>query len=185
MAIGDVQGHDPTAAALMGQIRTAVRAHTATGSSPGDVLARTNRLLCELDTGLFASCLIAHLDLSRHRVRLANAGHPPALLRHPGGRTDTLRLPPGLLLGIEPDAVYPTTDIPLPPGAVLALYTDGLVETPGTDIDDATTALAHRLATAHAESLETLADTLLDHAERTGPRNDDIALLLIRPHKGP
>ncbi|MDH3039226.1 SpoIIE family protein phosphatase [Streptomyces sp. TRM75561] len=185
VAIGDVQGHDPTAAALMGQVRTAVRAHATTGSTPGDVLARTNRLLCDLDTGLFASCLIAHLDLPHHRARLATAGHPPALLRHPDGRTDTLRLPPGLLLGIDPDADYRTTDIPLPPGAVLALYTDGLVETPGTDIDDATTALAHRLATAHAESLETLADALLDHAERTAPRTDDIALLLLHPHGRP
>ncbi|MFJ5779893.1 SpoIIE family protein phosphatase [Streptomyces sp. NPDC093094] len=181
VAIGDVQGHDPTAAALMGQIRTAVRAHATTGSTPGDVLARTNRLLCDLDPGLFASCLIAHLDPTHHRVRMATAGHPPALLRHPDGRTDTLRLPPGLLLGIDPDADYPTTEIPLAPGSVLALYTDGLVETPGTDIDDATAALAAHLAAAKDESLETLADALLDHAERSAPRNDDIALLLLRP----
>lgn len=73
VAIGDVQGHDPTAAALMGQVRTAVRAHATTGSTPGDILARTNRLLCDLDTGLFASCLIAHLDLPHHRVRMATA----------------------------------------------------------------------------------------------------------------
>ncbi|GAA3245496.1 SpoIIE family protein phosphatase [Streptomyces labedae] len=182
VVIGDVQGHDPTAAALMGQVRTAVRAHATTGSTPGDVLARTNRLLCDLDTGLFASCLIAHLDLPHHRVRMATAGHPPALLRHPDSRTGTLRLPPGLLLGIDPDADYPTTESPLAPGSVLALYTDGLVETPGTDIDDATAALAAHLAAAQDESLETLADALLDHAERSAPRNDDIALLLLRPH---
>ncbi|MFJ3616109.1 SpoIIE family protein phosphatase [Streptomyces hydrogenans] len=182
VAIGDVQGHGPAAAALMGQIRTAVRAHATTGSSPGDVLARTNRLLCDLDTGLFASCLIADLDLPHHRVRLATAGHPPALLRHPDGRTDTIHPPSGLLLGIDPDADYPTTDISLPPGAVLALYTDGLVETPGTDIDDATAALAAHLAAAQDESLETLVDALLDHADRAGPRTDDIALLLLRRH---
>ncbi|MCX3058473.1 SpoIIE family protein phosphatase [Streptomyces beihaiensis] len=184
VAIGDVQGHDTTAAALMGQMRTAVRAHAAVGSSPGDVLARTNRLMTDLDTGLFASCLIAHVDLSRHRARLASAGHPPALLRHPDGRTDTLNVPPGLLLGIDADADYPTTDVPLPPGAVLALYTDGLVETPGTDIAEAIESLARRLAAAQDESLGALADALLDHAERSAPRNDDIALLLIRirPH---
>ncbi|MFJ4276062.1 SpoIIE family protein phosphatase [Streptomyces coelicoflavus] len=183
--IGDVQGHDPAAAALMGQIRTAVRAHATAGSTPGDVLARTNRLLCDLDTGLFASCLIAHLNLPHQRARLATAGHPPALLRHPDGHTDVLRLPPALLLGIDPDADYRTTDVSLPPGAVLALYTDGLVETPGIDIDEATGALAHRLTTAHAEILETLADTLLNHAERAAPRTDDIALLLLRPHGRP
>ncbi|MER8010832.1 SpoIIE family protein phosphatase [Streptomyces sp. NPDC094149] len=183
VVIGDVQGHDTSAAALMGQIRTAVRANATAGSSPGDVLARTNRLLTDLDTGLFASCLIAHLDLAHHRALLATAGHPPALLRHPSGRADTLHLPPGLLLGIDPDADYPTTDVPLPPGAVLALYTDGLVETPSADIGDATAALAHRLTTAQDENLETLADSLLDHAERSAHRNDDIALLLVRPHR--
>ncbi|MCX4966295.1 SpoIIE family protein phosphatase [Streptomyces sp. NBC_00654] len=185
VVIGDVQGHDPAAAALMGQVRTAVRAHATDGSSPGDVLARTNRLLTDLDPGLFTSCLIAHLDLTNHRVRLATAGHPPPLLRHPDGRTETLHLPPGLLLGIEPDADYPTTEIPLPPGAVLALYTDGLVETPGTDIDHATTALANQLAQAQSENLDALADTLIDHAEQSAPRNDDIALLLIRPYDEP
>ncbi|MGX1372720.1 PAS domain-containing protein [Streptomyces canus] len=182
VAIGDVQGHDTSAAALMGQVRTAVRAYATAGSSPGDVLARTNRLLTDLDTGLFASCLIAHLDLPHHRARLATAGHPPALLRHLGGPTSIVRLPPDLLLGIDPDTDYPTTDIPLSPGTVLALYTDGLVEAPGIDIDDATTALAHRLTVTETQNLEVLADSLLDHAEQSAPRNDDIALLLVRPH---
>ncbi|MGW2831684.1 SpoIIE family protein phosphatase [Streptomyces sp. NPDC001286] len=183
VVIGDVQGHDTSAAALMGQVRTAVRANATAGSSPGDVLARTNRLLTDLDTGLFASCLIAHLDLPHHRALLATAGHPPPLLRHPSGRAGTLRLSPGLLLGIDADSDYPTTEVPLPPGAVLALYTDGLVEAPSTDIDDATTALAHRLTSAQDENLEALADSLLDHADRSAPRHDDIALLLVRPHR--
>lgn len=183
--IGDVQGHNTTAAALMGQVRTAVHAHATAGATPGDILARTNRLLTDLDPGLFASCLIAHLDLTHHRAQLATAGHPPALLRHPDGPTDILRIPPGLLLGIAPDAQYQTTDIALPPGAVLALYTDGLVESPGTDIDDATTALAAHLTSAQTQNLDTLAETLIHYAEQAAPLNDDIALLLIRPHNKP
>ncbi|MEU5062261.1 MULTISPECIES: SpoIIE family protein phosphatase [unclassified Streptomyces] len=184
--IGDVQGHNTTAAAaLMGQVRTAVHAHATAGATPGDILARTNRLLTDLDPGLFASCLIAHLDLTHHRAQLATAGHPPALLRHPDGPTDILRIPPGLLLGIAPDAHYQTTDIALPPGAVLALYTDGLVESPGTDIDDATTALAAHLTSAQTQNLDTLAETLIHYAEQAAPLNDDIALLLIRPHNKP
>ncbi|MEU0599891.1 GAF domain-containing SpoIIE family protein phosphatase [Streptomyces sp. NPDC006393] len=181
-AIGDVQGHDPTAAALMGQVRTAVHAHATTGTSPGDVLARTNRLLTDLDPGLFTSCLIAHLDVAHHRARLANAGHPPPLLAHPDGHAEVLRLPPGLLLGIDPDADYTTTEIPLPPGTVLALYTDGLVETPGTDIDDTTHDLAQYLAQTRTQDLDHLADTLIHHATQGAPRHDDIALLLIRPN---
>ncbi|MFE2647327.1 SpoIIE family protein phosphatase [Streptomyces nigra] len=180
-AIGDVQGHNTTAAALMGQVRTAVHAHATSGASPGDILARTNRLLADLNPGLFVSCLIVHLDLAGHSARLATAGHPPALLRHPDGRAEPVTAPAGLLLGITPEADYATVDIPLPSGSVLALYTDGLVERPGVDIDDAIAAVTDRLAATSPEDLDALADALLGHAGHPAPNPDDIALLLVRP----
>ncbi|MGW7108892.1 SpoIIE family protein phosphatase [Streptomyces xanthophaeus] len=180
-AIGDVQGHNVRAAALMGQVRTAVHAHATSGAPPSVLLARTNQLLADLDPGLFTSCLIVQVDLDRQRAYLSSAGHPPPLLRHPDGRTEVLEVPPGLLLGIEPSAAYRTIEIPFPPGALLALYTDGLVETPGTDIDEATLSLAGHLAAAGDDSLDEVADSLLRYAERAGPRHDDIALLLLRP----
>lgn len=176
--IGDVQGHNVRAATLMGQVRTAV--HATAGAPPGEVLARTNRLLTDLDPGLFTSCLYIHLDLPHHRACLATAGHLPPILCHPDGHTEVLHAPPGLLLGLDPAADYPTTDIPLPPGAVLALYTDGLVETPGADIEDAIASLAKELAQARCETMDALADTLVGGAQRSAPRRDDIALLLIR-----
>ncbi|MEU3730903.1 SpoIIE family protein phosphatase [Streptomyces sp. NPDC033538] len=176
--IGDVQGHNVDAAALMGQVRTAVHAHATVGATPDDVLARTNRLLTDLDPGLFTSCLYVHLDLATHRACLATAGHPPPLVRHADGRTELLRVPPGLLLGIEPDTLYPALDFALPPGSVLALYTDGLVEAPGVDLDDAIAALAGLLEHADPSDLGAMADTLIRHAPTPG---DDIALLLISP----
>ncbi|MDX3804152.1 SpoIIE family protein phosphatase [Streptomyces sp. AK04-3B] len=178
-AIGDVQGHNMTAAALMGQVRTAV--HATAGAPPDEVLARTNRLLTDLDPGLFTSCLYAHIDLTGQRACLATAGHPPPLLRHPDGRTEVLQLPPGLLLGIDPDVPYSSTEVPLPPGSVLAFYTDGLVEAPGVDLGDAVAALARRLERAGPGTLDALADALIQHSRRSAPRSDDIALLLIRP----
>ncbi|MHC3455134.1 SpoIIE family protein phosphatase [Streptomyces prasinus] len=177
-AIGDVQGHNVDAAALMGQVRTAVHAHATVGASPDDVLAGTNRLLTDLDPGLFTSCLYVHLDLATHRACLATAGHPPPLLRHADGRTELLPVPPGLLLGIEQHTRYPVLEIPLPPGCVLALYTDGLVEAPGTDLDDATTALAGLVEDADPTDLGAMADLLIRHAPAPG---DDIALLLLSP----
>lgn len=179
-AIGDVQGHSTAAAALMGQVRTAVHAHANADTPPGELLTRTNQLLMDLDAGLFTSCLIARIDLIHHRVQLASAGHPPALLRHAGGATEVLRVPPGLLLGIERDAEYTTTEMPLPPGSVLALYTDGLVEIPGTDIGDNTDDLALRVGQDRSGDLDQLADALMRHAEESAPRLDDIALLLLR-----
>nr|WP_226967201.1 SpoIIE family protein phosphatase [Streptomyces phaeolivaceus] len=178
--IGDVQGHNVNAAALMGQVRTAV--HATAGAAPDEVLARTNRLLTDLDPGLFTSCLYVHLDLRARTACLATAGHPPPLLRHPDGRTEPVHLPPGLLLGIDPDAGYTSTEIPLPPGSVLALYTDGLVETPGVDIGAAVDALARALAgtdPSGPHAMNTVADALVQHARRSAPRSDDIALLLV------
>ncbi|WP_374693756.1 PP2C family protein-serine/threonine phosphatase [Streptomyces sp. VNUA74] len=177
-AIGDVQGHNVDAAALMGQVRTAVHAHATAGAPPDDVLARTNRLVNDLDPGLFTSCAYVHLDLATHRACVALAGHPPPLVRHADGRMEVLRVPPGLLLGIEPDARYASLEFRLPPGSVLALYTDGLVEAPGVDLDDAIAALAGLLEAGDPADLDGMADTLIRHAPAPG---DDIALLLISP----
>ena len=175
--IGDVQGHSVTAAALMGQVRTGV--HATAGAPCGEVLARTNRLLIDLDTGLFTSCLYLSIDLARRRAHLASAGHPPPLLRHPDGRTEALEPPSGLLLGIDPAAEYQATEVSLPPGAVLVLYTDGLVETPGAHLDDGIADLAGRLSRAPHRSMDDVADALVRPHERTDQRRDDIALLVI------
>ncbi|GAA3073773.1 SpoIIE family protein phosphatase [Streptomyces glomeratus] len=177
--IGDVQGHNVNAAALMGRVRPAIRSHAASGATPSQALAQANRQLVAMDPGRFVSCLYAHLDLAHRRAVLATAGHPPPVLRRPDGHAEILRLPPGVLLGIDPDADYPATEIPLTPGTVLALYTDGLVETPGVDMDDAMSGLATQLARASAQPMDRLATTLIDHARQTAPRTDDIALLLI------
>lgn len=175
-AIGDVQGHDIDAAALMGQVRTAVHGHAAAGASPGGVLARTNRLLVDLEPDRFASCLYVHLDLARRAACLASAGHPPAVLRHADGRTDVLRASPGLLLGIEREADYPAVEFPLDPGCTLVLYTDGLVERPGVDVDDAIAALAGLVAGTDPGDPDAMADALIRHAADCA---DDLALLIL------
>ncbi|MFF1446213.1 SpoIIE family protein phosphatase [Streptomyces sp. NPDC058295] len=116
----------------MGQVRTAV--HATAGAAPGDVLARTNRVLMDFATDLFVSCLYIHIDLAERRIHLASAGHPPPLLRSPDPALHTVALSvePGPLLGIRPctEADYPAATVPLPAGSLLALYTDGLVEPP-------------------------------------------------------
>ncbi|MFF9189643.1 SpoIIE family protein phosphatase [Streptomyces rochei] len=195
LVIGDVQGHGVQAAATMGQLRSAVRAFALGDRSPDEVLGGVNHLLTDLDPGLFASCCYIRLDPATGRARAARAGHPPPLLRHPDGRTVTLDLPGGMVLGVDPGTPYPLTEFRLEPGAVLALYTDGLVERPGTDIDDGIAALGLALAREGApaagpdgRSLEGLADRLTGTSRHTTDRPDDIALLLAarRPrHRGP
>lgn len=180
--IGDVQGHNVTAAALMGQVRTAIRAYATAGAAPAEVLACTNRLLTDLDAGLFASCLYLSLDLGRHQAALSTAGHPPALLRGPDGQVRTLETAGGMLLGVDREARYRTVSVPIPDDCVLALYTDGLIEYLDTHMEEAITDLAGRLSRDGNQPLESLADDVVRHAKRPQHRGDDIALLLLRPH---
>ncbi|MGW5431047.1 SpoIIE family protein phosphatase [Streptomyces sp. NPDC004059] len=183
--IGDVQGHNVTAAGLMGQIRTGVRAYTTVGQAPHEVMSSTNRLLIDLGTELFASCLYLRLDPARGQAVMARAGHPPPLLRRPDGQVRVLDLAGGPLLGIDPDAVYPTTEVSLAPGSVLVLYTDGLVETPGTDIEEALIGLAALLSEIGDHPLERLADEVIRHSAAARERSDDVAVLLLRACEGP
>ncbi|MEV6961123.1 SpoIIE family protein phosphatase [Streptomyces sp. NPDC051207] len=182
--IGDVQGHNVTAAGLMGQLRTAVRAYTAVGQAPQEVMSSTNRLLIDLGSDLFASCLYLRLDPGRGRAVMARAGHPPPLLRRPDGRVRVLDLAGGPLLGIDESAAYPTTEVVLSPGSLLALYTDGLVESPGVDFEDALAALGRRLSDAGDLPLDELADSLVRGEGQEGERLDDTALLLLRARGG-
>lgn len=174
--IGDVQGHNMAAAALMGQVRTAV--HATAGARPDEVLARTNRVLADLEPDLLVSCLYAHLDLAHRRISLASAGHLPPLLHRPGQRARVLEIDPGPLLGVGVELPYPITTVPMTPGTTLGLYTDGLVEVPGTDLDRMTSGLAQLLA--GGSRLDRLVDKLIHHSWPHGLPTDDIAVLLIK-----
>ncbi|MCF2434706.1 serine/threonine-protein phosphatase [Streptomyces thinghirensis] len=104
------------AAALMGQVRTAVHAHATVGGDPDDdVLARTNRLLTDLDPGLFTSCVYVHLDL-RHAPGLSVLRRSPAAAGAPCRRThrDSSRCRP-TARHRRPDAQYSVLECDLPP----------------------------------------------------------------------
>ncbi|WP_217544981.1 SpoIIE family protein phosphatase [Streptomyces sp. GbtcB6] len=185
LVIGDVQGHGVQAAATMGQLRSAVRAFALSDRPPDEVLSGTNRLLIDLDPGQFASCCYLRLDPATGRARIARAGHPPPLLRAPDGRTSVLEIPGGVVLGVDPRARYPVTELELAPDAILALYTDGLVERPGADIDEGIAALGAALSEAGASpgrpggrTLTAVADRLTAVARHATDRPDDVALLL-------
>ncbi|MBD0708301.1 MULTISPECIES: SpoIIE family protein phosphatase [unclassified Streptomyces] len=178
LVIGDVQGHGVAAAATMGQLRSAVRAFALAGHRPQDVMRGTNRLLIDLDPGQFASCCYVLLDPESGELRAVRAGHPHPLLARPDGTTELVELAGGVLLGIDGRATYPVTRLRLAPGAVLALFTDGLVERPGQDIDVGIEALRRSLSTAGSLPLAEAADRVIRGARQDTARPDDIALLL-------
>ncbi|WP_406065604.1 SpoIIE family protein phosphatase [Streptomyces sp. NBC_01077] len=178
LVIGDVQGHGVAAAATMGQLRSAVRAFALGGHRPQDVMRGTNRLLIDLDPGQFASCCYVLLDPESGEMRAVRAGHPQPLLLRPDGTTQLLNLAGGVVLGVDDRASYPVTRLRLAPGSVLALFTDGLIERPGRDIDEGIERLRLALAATGSLPLSEAADRVIREARQATARPDDIALLL-------
>jgi serine phosphatase RsbU (regulator of sigma subunit)/anti-sigma regulatory factor (Ser/Thr protein kinase) len=179
--IGDVQGHDTHAAAVMGQLRIALRAYAAEGHPPATVMARTSLFLDELDTDRFATCLYAEADLSTGVLQLVRAGHLDPFLMAPDGSARRVPVPGGLPLGLSSQfgaLDYPVSTLELDPGATLLLCTDGLVEVPGADLGDGFAKLATQLRTG-PRNLRLLADLLTTSVEQRGGE-DDVAVLLLR-----
>ncbi|MFI9723545.1 SpoIIE family protein phosphatase [Streptomyces sp. NPDC052396] len=181
--IGDVQGHDTHAAAVMGQLRIVLRAYASEGHSPATVMARASSFLHELDTDRFATCSYAEADLTTGMLQLVRAGHIDPMLRHNDGTCRRLPVAGGLPLGLSAEfgrLDYPVTAVELDPGETLLLFTDGLVEQPGADLDEGMQ-LITALVRDGSHELQELADQLCDVGdERVG--GDDMALLLLRRH---
>ncbi len=179
--IGDVQGHDTHAAAVMGQLRIVLRAYAAEGHTPATVMARASVFLKELDTERFATCLYVEADLSSGVVQLVRAGHVDPLLRTSEDCCRRLSVEGGLPLGLSAEfgrLEYPVTTVELDPGQTLLLCTDGLIEQPGTDLDDGMRTLRDLVCTGPGD-VSDLADRLIASAEDRGG-HDDVALLLLR-----
>ncbi|MFI9833070.1 SpoIIE family protein phosphatase [Streptomyces sp. NPDC051913] len=179
--IGDVQGHDTHAAAVMGQLRIVLRAYAAEGHTPATVMARASVFLHELDTDRFATCLYAEADLATGVVQVVRAGHIDPLVRQADGSCRRVPVEGGLPLGLSAEfgsLEYPVATLELDPGNTLLLCTDGLVEQPGADLDDGMQTLTALIGSGPAD-VRDLADKLIDVAEERGG-DDDVALLLLR-----
>ncbi|NEB83818.1 SpoIIE family protein phosphatase [Streptomyces anulatus] len=179
--IGDVQGHDTHAAAVMGQLRIVLRAYAAEGHSPATVMARASVFLHELDTDRFATCTYAEVDLTTGVVQVVRAGHVDPLVRNVDGSCRRMPSEGGLPLGLSAEfgrLEYPVSTVELDPGQTMILFTDGLVEMPGSDLDEG----MHRLTamvTNGPKDLQRLADQLCDAVDERGGQ-DDVAVLLLR-----
>lgn len=176
LVIGDVQGHSAQAAAVMGQLRTAMSVYAHEGYGPADLMSRANLTLANLDTDRIATCCIVELGPGRDTMRIARAGHPFPLLRTADGNVHELESPVGMPLGCFPDETYPVMEQPLSPGATLLLYTDGLVEYGELDYSEGVAELSRGLAAGGP--LDELADRIVTPEVRRA-QHDDIAMLLL------
>ncbi|MCH0569081.1 SpoIIE family protein phosphatase [Streptomyces sp. MUM 136J] len=182
LLIGDVMGHGITAAAVMGRLSAGIRALARLDLEPREILAQLEAALDDLAEPMLATLLYAVVDPASGHCRLTRAGHPPPALVSPDGEVRLLDVPPGVPLGVG-GTRYTTTDHILAPGSVLVLYTDGLIESRGTDIDERLAELTYTLAEPFP-SLDALCDSLLARL-MPASADDDVALLVARTTRVP
>lgn len=191
LVVGDVVGHGLHASATMGRLRTAVRTLADVDLAPEELLTQLDDLVITLDreqppdsaegaTVAGATCLYAVYDPATGHCTMARAGHPEPLLARPDGTVEQLRLPSGPPLGVGGPA-FDAADFELPEGSRLALYTDGLIEAAGRDVDDSLAELRSLLGRS-THSLEDTCDAVMEALVPEQP-NDDVALLLARTRR--
>jgi serine phosphatase RsbU (regulator of sigma subunit)/anti-sigma regulatory factor (Ser/Thr protein kinase) len=208
LVMGDVMGRGVHAAAIMGQLRAAVRAYAAANLPPGELLLHLDRHAAELegvayaedspvagacDVGALATAVYAVYDPDDNVLTYARAGHPAPLLRRSDGTVAELDAAGGPPLGTG-EWTWQEACVSMPPGSYLALYTDGLVERRGTDLDTRIARLREVFASApqipvqrdggrhgsrRSGPVDLVRDQLLGGMELSADHEDDVALLVV------
>jgi FixJ family two-component response regulator/anti-sigma regulatory factor (Ser/Thr protein kinase) len=176
IAMGDVAGRGVWAAAVMGQLRNALRAFALDGDPPATVGARLNRFIAD---GAMATLLYLVFDPETMEARYINLGHLPPLLVTPDRSTRFLPggAPP---LGAKPRRPYQEESVQVARGSTLLLYTDGLIEARGVPIDHGLERLARTSAQYINGSIEGILEHLLAAVLQDADPPDDVAILALR-----
>ena len=177
VVVGDVVGHGIAAAAVMAQLRTAVRAYAIEGHPPVDVVSSVDRLMWQLGPTTMTTLIYVVLDPADERFEIVSAGHPPPLIVDPDGGAWLLTLEPMVPLGTVQGTRYRSTTVPFPAGSMLVLYTDGLVERRDVPLDDGLERL--RLLAVGSEDPELLCEVAVERMLPDEPP-DDVAVVAVR-----
>ena len=181
VGVGDVAGHDLSAAATMGQLRSMLRALAyETEGAPSDVVRRLDRVASRLEVTRFTTLLYGRVGRVDGRTvfRWANAGHPPPVLVPPCGEPVLLTGGVGVVLGVAPQCPRGDREVELRPGSMLLLYTDGLVERRNDPEDRASADLLDLVRRGKGLSLSDLCDHLVRGT--TADTGDDMVVLALR-----
>jgi len=179
MAIGDVVGRGFHATALMGQLRSSLRAFALHNYSTNEVLELQSGLLRSLDPHGSASLMYLVVEPDSATVKLASAGHPSPLVVPAGTPPFVVELGASVPLGTVRHPDYRESTLELADGAALVLYTDGLIERPGERFDDGLGRLRSVAASASGDT-EALCDAIVGALLGGGATQDDAALLAVR-----
>ena len=132
LVMGDVEGHGLRSAVVMGRLRSALRAYALEHEDPAEVLNRLDRKLCHFERGITATVIYAVTESPFDTVVICTAGHPPPLIVGRGqSQAHEAQVPPGLILGVNPEHQRRSHELPFELGTALVFYTDGLVERVG------------------------------------------------------
>ncbi|MFE9603957.1 SpoIIE family protein phosphatase [Streptomyces hokutonensis] len=178
LVIGDVMGRGVRAAAVMGQLRTAVRAYARLDLPPHEILQLLDGLATEIDANQIATCVYAIFDPNEGRLVYASAGHLPILVRDETGAVQRADEPTGPPLGTG-GWIHSSGTIPLSPGSTAVLYTDGLVERRDEDLDEGIASLERALAGATGTP-QVVCDRLVRSLGVTADHDDDVAVLVVQ-----
>ena len=178
LTIGDVMGRGARAAAVMGQLRTALHAYALQDLPPAVAMRSVDRLLQDVTQESMATSIYLTLEPATGRLEAVSAGHPPPLLIGPDGRVSYLRVDPHPPLGVVAAGLYAPTVTSLEPGSTLLLYTDGLIEDRDSDIDEGLARLAAAVD-PDLESLDAMCEAVITAMVPEG-RDDDVAVLAAR-----
>ncbi len=181
LAVGDAVGKGVNAAAVMGQLRSALSAATHGADGPPEALDTLDRYARTVDGALGTTVVQVRLDRSRGTARYSRAGHPPPLVVSPGGDATFLEEAGGPpLAAVEEQDPHPKAEVPFPRGATLVLYTDGLVERRDRTLDEGLAALRDAVRGHRGLDVERLADAILGDLTPAGAAPDDTALVVAR-----
>lgn len=194
VVIGDVVGHDLTAAAHMAEVRNMLRALAWDHQKPPSlIMSRLDEAVTYTSDAPMATLVFARIEGPEGgpwRLNWVNAGHPPPLLVTREGHTRFLTGGHGPLIGLSAalhlGLTWPDMDEQLPPEGTLVFYTDGLVESRGRPIDAGMAKLRHHAAVLARRLRDATVDDFCDQLlQRVRPSEDDAALLAVRlPPRG-
>lgn len=179
IAVGDVAGKGVDAAAVMGRVRTAMRAYALEHRSPAEVLRLVNSYYDRTRGDVFATTLYAVVDRDAQELRVASAGHlPPIVGDDSRMQAISMDVDPPLGTGLG-DRTFRETVVPVRSGDVIILFTDGVVERRDASLDRGMEELATVATSRLRGPLEWLAEALLE-AVAGEDAQDDRALLVVR-----
>ncbi|MCV7176369.1 SpoIIE family protein phosphatase [Mycolicibacterium sphagni] len=181
LAVGDVVGHGLPAVEDMAQLRSAGRAMALQGLPPAQLLAELNTFARLASNGKFATMGVAVLDPSSGTLSYASAGHPPPLLRRSStGMVIRLTGAHGPVLGPVDRASYSEGRVEVRDGDILVMYTDGLIERRGQDIESGMTRVQKLVTQWNGEEFLPSACRLLTQTLAPPPRDDDVCVVAVR-----